>query len=200
MSEFLVLVPVTIVGYHGCTQEAVDSILSSRTFRLSRKEYDWLGEGFYFFEYAPFRAWQWAEAVAERDGGTPAVIKANVVLGRCLNLLDIAHIDGLPDVYEAVKQKYEEEGLKIPRNTDRGAHFLDQEVINLYCNLVDQETSMGFQTVRGCFPEGLPVYTGSKILRRTHVQITVRDLSCISEVGQVPTDLFRKEINEHTKK
>jgi hypothetical protein len=197
MPDPLVLAPVSVTGYHGCTQEAAESILSSGEFRRSREEYDWLGEGFYFFEFAPFRAWQWAQAVADRVGGSPAVIEARVELGRCVNLLDAAHMDGLPDVYGAVCEKYEESGLRVPRNTERGAHFLDQEVVNLYCDLVEQVTSTAFQTVRGCFPEGEPVYEGSKILKRTHVQIAVRDPACISELRQVPVDLFREELTEH---
>ena len=49
----------------------------------------------------------------------------------------------------------------MPRNTDTGAHFLDCDVINAYCLLIEAENEYVFQTVRGCYPEGEPVYSGS---------------------------------------
>ena len=167
--------------------------MSGGVFNPSREEYDWLGDGFYFFEYAPFRAWQWAELVAKSRGDDPAVIEAQVLLGRCLNLLDIAPMDGLPIAYEEVVQVYHQSGTKLPSNTDKGAHFLDREVINLYCELAEQETATAFQTVRGYFPEGKQIYPGSKMLTLTHVQIAVRDADCISQAKIVPPQSFGKE-------
>jgi hypothetical protein len=178
-----VFAPETIQAYHGCSQEAADIIGETNLWIPSQKAFDWLGEGVYFWEYAPFRAWEWAEAHCKQRGGKPTVIEATIHLGRCLNLLDIEHHDGLPQAYRIVKQRYEEEQRSLPRNTSTGAHFLDQEVVNLYCRLVEQVTSTPYQTVRGCFPEGNPLYEGSKLLARTHVQIAVRDPSCIVKVG-----------------
>lgn len=188
----LSLAPVSVIGYHGTTEAAANEILSTGTFNLSRKQYDWLGGGFYFFEYAPHRAWQWAQIVAEQRGGIPAVIEATIQLGRCVNLLDTAHMDGLPEVYAALREKRQQAGLSVPRNTDRGAHFLDRDVVNLYCALAEQENSTPYQTVRGCFPEGEPVYAGSKILRRTHVQIAVRDAACITKARKIPIEWFEE--------
>jgi len=73
----------------------------------------------------------------------------------------------------------------IPRNTESGSHFLDREVIEAYCVGAYQQTSKPYQTVRGGFAEGDPIYPGSKILRRAHNQIAVRDQSCILRAALV---------------
>ena len=35
------------------------------------------------------------------------------------------------------------------------------------------------QTVRGMFQEGVPAYAGSGIMRKSHIQVVVRDAACI---------------------
>jgi hypothetical protein len=39
-----------------------------------------------------------------------------------------------------------------------------------------------FDTVRGVFVEGLPAFAGSEIYRKTHIQIAVRNESCIKAI------------------
>ncbi|MCW3054708.1 MAG: hypothetical protein JWN14_3878 [Chthonomonadales bacterium] len=175
--------PSTIVGYHGCTVEAADRILSERQFLPSTKAYDWLGEGIYFWEYAPYRALDWATAKCRREGGTPAVIRADIILGRCLNLLDIEHIAGLSEMYNSYVATLGT--AQLPHNTERGAHFLDREIIDVYCRFVAQETTKALQTVRGSYAEGEPIFPGSKILTKAHTQIAVRDVTCILQASLV---------------
>jgi hypothetical protein len=50
---FLQNAPRTVIGYHVCSQEAADRIFVEQQFIPSTRAYDWLGEGFYFWEYAP---------------------------------------------------------------------------------------------------------------------------------------------------
>ncbi len=45
--------PEAIIGYHGCPRESAERILEEQLFLPSTKVYDWLGEGVYFWEYAP---------------------------------------------------------------------------------------------------------------------------------------------------
>jgi hypothetical protein len=47
-------------------------------------------------------------------------------------------------------------------------------VLNFALNLRPE-----IQTVRGVFVEGNPAFPGSQIYAKTHVQIAVRDSSCI---------------------
>ena len=46
-------------------------IIGREGFRLSQNDYDWLGDGVYFFQDGSLRAWQWAR---ERHGDDAAVI------------------------------------------------------------------------------------------------------------------------------
>ena len=175
--------PRTIIGYHGCSLETAYRILSEGRFEASTKAYDWLGEGVYFWEYAPYRALDWAKRKCEKDGSKPGVIKATVKLGRCLNLLDIEHIPGLLSTYEVYLETVG--AARLPRNTERGAHYLDREVIDSYCRAIAKQTASPLQTVRGSFAEGDPIYPGSKILTRAHTQIAVRDAACIQRASLV---------------
>src|SRR5260221_731263 len=53
--------PETVVGYHGCSRGVAEKIISAQHFLPSTMTYDWLGEGIYFWEYAPYRALEWAQ-------------------------------------------------------------------------------------------------------------------------------------------
>lgn len=177
----LIEAPQTVTGFHGCSREVAARICQAEAWVPSENDYDWLGRGIYFWEYAPYRALEWAEA---RFGDRAAVVQAVVMLGRCLNLLDRRHFAGLEVVYQALVSRYADAGIHVPMNTTRGAHYLDRAVVDDYCDLV-ADTALPFQTVRGCFPEGGSVYSGSKILRKAHVQVAVRDPGCIRAVRLV---------------
>jgi len=179
----LITAPRTVTGYHGCSREAAERIVEEQNFQPSTKTYDWLGEGFYFWEYAPYRALDWATRKCERDGGEPAVVQATVRLGRCLNLLDTEYLPGLAEIYDLLAAEAGE--AKLPRNTKQGAHFLDRAIIDAFCQTTIRRTTIPLQTVRGTFPEGEPIYPGSKILSRTHTQIAVRDASCVVKISLV---------------
>jgi hypothetical protein len=174
--------PERVVAYHGCHIDTAHRVLQTLTFLPSINKYDWLGDGIYFWEYAPHRAWEWAQAKFGDDG---AVLKADIMLGHCLNLLDTAYFEGLQAAFEEVAERYRQAGRKLPSNRADKRHFLDRAIINEFCVVWQQSGGKPFQTVRGCFPEGEPVYQGSKILRETHVQIAVRDIACILGIEQV---------------
>ena len=177
--------PRTVRAYHGCSREVAERIVEGEQFLPSSNTYDWLGEGIYFWEYAPNRAYDWAKALCSKQGGEPAVIGVTLRLGRCLNLLDTEHSDELGDSYSLVNQRYI--GAKQPVNR-RFTHYLDCEVIDTHSRLFALANQYSFQTVRGCFPEGEPAFPGSKIHRLTHIQIAVRDLSCITGLHLVQFD------------
>jgi hypothetical protein len=177
-----VTAPKSVVGFHGCTRHSAEAILADRTFRPSSKAYDWLGEGVYFWEYAPYRALEWAERRCAVRGDEPVVIRATISLGRCLNLLDREHIAPVRRVYDAFQTVL---GDKLPRNTERGAHYLDRLVIDAYCRAIGEHTTLPIQTVRGSFAEGEPIFPGSKVLSRAHAQIAVRDVGCIRSMSLV---------------
>jgi hypothetical protein len=182
--------PSQVVGYHGCSQQVAETILRGEGFNPSENAEDWLGYGVYFWEYAPYRALEWGAA---RFPDRPAVLEATIDLADCLNLLDREHLDGLAKAYGAVVEELEGEGLRIPVNTARGAHFLDRLVVDDYCRRTARD-SRPFVTVRGCYPEGVAIFAGSKILNKAHVQVAVRDLRCVGPVRMV--DLERELFGE----
>jgi hypothetical protein len=153
-------------------------------FRQSTNDYDWLGSGVYFWEYAPVRALEWSR---RRYGDEGAVIEATVTLGECLNLLDSEHFAGLQAAYEDTVTTLHADGLPVPVNKGL-RHMLDRAVVDALCIERARRTTEAFDTVRGCFPEGEPVYDGSRILRYTHVQIAVRNADCISGLKLVHFD------------
>ena len=118
-----------------------------------------------------------------REGGEPAVLQSTIRLGRCLNLLDVEHIPDLLRVYDSFANTTDD--IALPHNTSRGAHFLDRFIIDAYCRGTAQRTANAFQTVRGSFAEGDPIYPGSKIMKKAHTQIAVRDSSSVLHVSLV---------------
>jgi hypothetical protein len=157
--------------------------MEQQSFLPSTQAYDWLGEGAYFWEYAPYRAMEWAKSRSHRSDAEFAVVGATIRLGECLNLLDTEHIPDLESVYKKFVATLEP--ANIPKNTDRGAHYLDRSVIEAYCRVVESIAEVPFQTVRGSFPEGGSIFEGSRILRKAHTQIVVRDQTCISDLHLV---------------
>ncbi|MGO8669981.1 MAG: hypothetical protein ACLQVD_01210 [Capsulimonadaceae bacterium] len=172
--------PVSITGYHGCEASVATRLLDGEPFRLSTNDYDWLGSGVYFWEYAPYRAREWAK---QRYGSDWAVVGASIRPGDCLNLLDTDYFGDLRSVHARIAANFERLGVPTPVN-HRGANRLDRLIIDEFCQ---QYTTFGgyFDTVRGCFAEGTPVFDGSKLLSHTHVQIAVRNPACIGTLKLV---------------
>ena len=101
-------------------------IIGREGFRLSQNDYDWLGDGVYFFQDGSLRAWQWAR---ERHGDDAAVIGADIRLVNCMDLLDVGWNEVLSDAYDRYLASLKKTGQMIPTQYG-GAHQLDREVIN----------------------------------------------------------------------
>ena len=175
--------PRSVIGYHGCTRETAAKILDENRFVPSTNTYDWLGEGIYFWEYAPYRALDWAMALCARRGGESAVVGVTIRLGRCLNLLDTQHSGELVYAYRDLEQRYATR--RLPRNLDSGAYMLDCAVVDTYCRMSVEQQNYHVQIVRGSYPEGFPVYPGSRIMSLAHTQVAIRDPACITKVHLV---------------
>lgn len=163
-------------GYHGTSVEAAQRILTAG-FEPSRNEYDWLGDGAYFFEAAPTRAFAWAR---ERFRAHAAVIGAEIDLGGCIDLLDTRWNAVIQECYHGLLEVITREGLAIPRQ-GAGAHRLDRAVINHAASVLAQ-SGVPVRSVRAGFREGDPLFPGSALYDRAHVQICVRDPSAIIRV------------------
>ena len=170
-----------VTGFHGCHMDAAKEIVAGVSFLPSQNGYDWLGQGIYFWEDGPSRAAEWAR---KKFGDSGAILQATIDLRHCLNLLDTAHFDRMVHAYGELVRIYKQLGLPLPRNA-RKQHGLDYLVVENYSERVIARGGEAFQTVRGCFPEGAPLYEGSRILRETHIQVAVRDPSCIQNLSVV---------------
>jgi hypothetical protein len=186
----------TILGYHGCDASVAEEVLAGRSpLRASENAYDWLGRGIYFWEHGPERALQWATAQAERDASRPptrrapithpAVVGAVIHLGRCFDLLDLANTAALAQWVPTYRQGLEQAGEVFPENEGREPWRLlrkgDCAVINSFLALREDE-GVHHDSVRGCFLEGEPIYPRSGIYTLAHIQVAVRDPTCIAGV------------------
>lgn len=175
--------PLRAIGYHGTSRQAALVVLRDG-FRISRNAYDWLGDGIYFFQDAPNRAREWA---TQRYGDDGVVIRSIIRLDDCLDLLDIQSNSLLEDAYSSFIELSRQFGTPLPRQTV-GAHRLDRAVVNYAATFLAQRRGIVVRTVRGVFGEGVPIFPGSAILSRAHVQIAVRDASLIET-----SELLREE-------
>ena len=172
-----------VVGYHGCDKTIAERVLMNHEpLEPSANKYDWLGEGIYFWEHGYKRALEFAQWKKHRgEIDEPTVIGAYIHLGRCFDLTDTAATTSLAKYYDPFCQVMEDSGLDIPQNVkghaddfDLVKRFLDCAVLNFALESLPE-----IQTVRGVFVEGNQVFPGSQIYSKTHVQISVRDSSCI---------------------
>ena len=171
-----------VLGFHGCSQETYENVLYKHQPLLpSDKDYDWLGPGIYFWEQNLERAWQWAHD----HHRNPAVIGAVIDLGQCLNLMDSHHIQLLKEQYEFLKLDFLFSGAVMPenKNINGDADFLlrklDCAVIKRLHDTLKQENLLPYDSVRGLFLEGKPIYPNAGFREKTHIQISVINPSCI---------------------
>jgi len=163
-----------VLGYHGCGLDYAEALIrgeeTMEAWRFSENPYDWLGHGIYFWEFAPKRAKAWS-----KKGG---VVGAVIQLGICLDLTDIDNTAALAREFEIIRVLYERQGIPLPENKGKWRD-LDCLTINELLAAAKENAGFEYQTVRCPFLEGEPVFPGSGILRESHIQVSVRDRSCI---------------------
>lgn len=186
-----------VVGYHGCDRSVGEGVLMKNEHLAPKTNpWDWLGTGIYFWEGSPRRALAFAEEKKKRGWGEvpivdPYVIGAIINLGNCFDLTDIEAVRELPAHHALLLETLRATGAPIPENrSPRGDEHHDLVLRNLDCAVMnfamdsfDRRAPAGrscyYQTVRGVFLEGTPIYPGARIFEKTHVQIAVRDPACI---------------------
>lgn len=178
--------PHWVLGFHGCDQSTYEDVLFHKgTLEPSTNQWDWLGNGIYFWEHSYDRALEWAQGLKERKKiKEPAVIGAVIDLGRCLNLTDYASSKVLKEGYKLLEAYCASSGVPLPENRPL-KRSRDILVRNLDCAVVQQihafhnEQGTSYDSVRGIFTEGEPAYPGAAFLEKTHVQICVVNPNCI---------------------
>ena len=155
-----------VVGYHGTSAHHAQEVLREGVFKPSKNDFDWLGHGIYFWEFAPCRAWRWAKL---RYGTEAAVIESTIHLGRCLDLTDIRYTEAIRRTFDGLREAYAAKKKVMPVNRGK-ARVLDCLVINYVAEYVFPECD----TVRAAFLEGPPIFEGSSYFSESHIQIVVR--------------------------
>ncbi|RYZ75795.1 MAG: hypothetical protein EOP06_31965 [Proteobacteria bacterium] len=180
--------PSFVLGFHGCDETVGEDILSGRLSHLSTStnDYDWLGRGIYFWEGNPARALEFAEERAQGGRNSqgsithPFVLGAVINLKRCLDLADSAAIQQVQRAHSTLEQVAAASGSVLPTNGKTlKARRLDCLVFNTLHRIRADEGLAPFDTVRGLFLEGDPIYPNAGVLKSNHIQICVRDRSCI---------------------
>lgn len=177
-----------VIGYHGCGRELANKLVTGQeTIKAKDRNYHWLGSGVYFWENDKDRALEWAEEKASRGELTdPCVIGAVVELGKCLDLSVRENVPLVKAAFDSLTAFYAKSGDTMPENKkapkdprdDKVMRFLDCAVLNHLVKMSDTE----FDTVRGLFVEGGRVYDGAEIFNKTHVEIAVRNPSCVKGI------------------
>jgi hypothetical protein len=200
--------PRFILGFHGCDESVAEQLIQENpTFKQSENLHDWLGNGMYFWENDPNRAWEYVNEAKQRDEAkqreiykypNPTVIGAILDLGHCLNLTENHYKNLLKDAYQKYKNFANEIGIEMPQNKkayasdhDKLLRPLDRAVIEFLhaTNVKKQE----FDSVRGMFVEGEELYEGAGFHEKTHVQIAIRNPLMIKGYFRIISE--HKEIN-----
>lgn len=173
-----------IIAYHGCDQKIAHDVVNLKyDLYDSTNDYDWLGNGIYFWENDPQRALEWAKKLQSVEN--PAVLGAIISPKRCLDLTTREDVDLVRGAYDLLTVKFAIENIEMPKNIHIGNknekynnyyRKLDCAVINL---LHESLFSNKPDVIRALFPEGEEIYENSGFLQKTHTQIAVRDKNSI---------------------
>lgn len=186
-----------VIAFHGCDVSVAARIHRGGILRSSLNDYDWLGRGIYFWEHGPARALEWARFMATRKSSgvkRPAVVGALIQLGNCFDLLDVRFTAYLKRLFPEFLALIGSSGQALPRNIGV-FHRLDCAFLNWAIPEIERRKGFLFQTVRGVFVEGEAAFPDGHIFEQSHIQIAVRDPSCIvgyfhpAQVHEFQTDL-----------
>jgi hypothetical protein len=184
--------PGLLIGFHGCDKAVRDKIVNSQSMLYeSKNDYDWLGSGMYFWENNKQRAFDFAHNLFlnPQKGRVPirepAVLGAAIDLGFCLDLLDKEFIELLKQSYDTLAASYRQLSLVLPENTplrkseDLLLRKLDCAVIENLHLYRKRQKKRPFDSTRGIFIEGDPIYHTAGFYEKSHIQLCIRNPNCI---------------------
>lgn len=183
-------VPGLIIGFHGCERSVRNDIINERKkLRFSTGKYEWLGHGIYFWQNNYERALDFVTHPPDgRNIVHPAVLGAVISLDYCLDLLDTKCIRRLRTTFEMMENMKVLRGDNLPRNRNKhGAdNTADKVIRELDCLVIEnlhakmrQDGLRPYDSVRGVFVEGTPIYEDAGFHDKTHIQICIRNPNCI---------------------
>jgi hypothetical protein len=182
----------------------VDKVIAGKeTLLASTNDYDWLGSGIYFWENNEERAMEWAVELSKRPGSSvkqPAVIGAIIDLGYCFDLTDTAYLKELKKSYDFALEFSRISGIPMPVNktlgnsTDLLLRKLDCYVIQTTHRINREANKRAYDSVRGVFWEGKPLYPNAGFAEKNHIQICICNPNCIKGYF-LPRNVDEKFVN-----
>jgi hypothetical protein len=171
----------TVVGYHGTRKStALRIVQGTESYKKSENPDDWLGQGIYFWEYAPKQAWAWAEQRRKSQDWDEevAVLASMIRLGNCFDLLDPDNLEVLAGFGREYEYLQREMGHKPPKNFNK-SKFLDCAVFQFaYAAFELQDEPV--DSCRAVFvPTTKRLWTRSGVYRQAHIQLCLRNPECI---------------------
>ncbi|MBU2123033.1 MAG: hypothetical protein KJ999_21695 [Gammaproteobacteria bacterium] len=207
------------LAFHGCDITTRDDLVTGVIphLRSSTNEYDWLGNGSYYFENDSTRALHYAQYTAAHPElnltkdpiGTPAVVGVVLDVSRWLDMTTQEGIENYRNALATLLAGFEARGQTPPANKaafpedeDLIHRSLDRAVYELIHSLRQTELAKGmaaadaskvidmapYQATRGAFKQGVQVGATSSVHAGNHVQIALRDTSCVRGWFLVPGD------------
>ncbi|GAB4059287.1 hypothetical protein [Uliginosibacterium sediminicola] len=180
------ILPGLLLGFHGTDAKIAERVLAGHEHLTpSKNDYDWLGHGIYLWEYSPQRAEDFARQSAKEPKitkgkiETPAVVGVIIDPGLCLNMLEASALEQAALAYEALASNHPD---KLPSNkggADLRQRHLDCAVLQMLHTIRAAENLPSYDTVRGAFWEGDPIYPNAGFRAKNHVQICIRNTDCI---------------------
>jgi hypothetical protein len=178
-----------LIGFHGCDKAVRDEIVKGKmSLNPSENLYDWLGNGIYFWENNQQRAFEFANELQNISKGKikkPSVIGAVIDLGYCLDLLDSEYLQLVLESHSNLSDSFKSMDLSMPINksvigsNDLLLRNLDRAVIENLHQQRSLKNLPAFDSVRGVFIEGKPLYDGAGFHEKNHIQICIRNPNCI---------------------
>ncbi len=190
--------PNQIIGYHaGRDSKILEGVVNGDTRLLwSVSNSEWLGRGVYFWAFSLEHARRWETYLKKSASANgTGILRVKIELGDCLNLFEPSGTKRLKEAALILRKSIEKKpGVKLPEN--RGiSHGVPVER-NLDCALIetanvirqaeqDGGSSPGYDSVISFGESGPEVISGSTIRLNSHIQVCVRNWSCLSDFGLV---------------
>lgn len=189
-----------IIGFHGCEESTRDKLISRpNDLVYSKKPFDWLGHGMYFWENNYTRAQIWAdEKKVVGKIKKPSVLGAVIHLGYCCDFLDSKYIRLIQHHFTSFKDLNDILGDELPKNRDvkndpngdmllreldcAVIEYMHQSILETWIKEINDfgsSSTRNFDTTRGVFTEGGPAFEGAGIFEKSHIQVCVRNPNCI---------------------
>ena len=177
-----------VLGFHGCDRSVGEAVLNGEIPHLefSRNDYDWLGEGVYFWESSPARALDFARERAQggrNSRGTiyePFIVGVVINLGHCFITTEMGALTRLANAYQSLVKYTQAQNIPLPTNGQTlRARRLDCATFNLMHLLIEESGQTPYDSVRAAFWEGGALYPNAGFQSADHTQICAANLDCV---------------------